>query len=249
MTDLLSTPIEYLKGVGPQRAATLQTELGIFSFRDILNHFPFRYQDRSVFHEIRDIHLVDNYLQLKGKITYIGEVGSGRHRKLTARFEDNSGTVELIWFQGIQWLKANLRVGETYLLFGKPKAYNQQWTMPHPELTKWGEQSTELGLQAMYPSTEKLNVKGLNAKGIGKIIQGLLPQIRNQIQEVLPDYLTEELHLISKEQAYFSIHAPKNEVEYKQARYRLKFEELFFLQLELLLRKEIRAKKMKGFIF
>jgi len=249
MTDLLSTPIEYLKGVGPQRAATLQTELGIFSFRDILNHFPFRYQDRSVFHEIRDIHLVDNYLQLKGKITYIGEVGSGRHRKLTARFEDNSGTVELIWFQGIQWLKANLRVGETYLLFGKPKAYNQQWTMPHPELTKWGEQSTELGLQAMYPSTEKLNVKGLNAKGIGKIIQGLLPQIRNQIQEVLPDYLTEELHLISKEQAYFSIHAPKNEVEYKQARYRLKFEELFFLQLELLLRKEIRSKKMKGFVF
>ena len=249
MTDLLSTPIEYLKGVGPQRSATLQTELGIFTFRDILNHFPFRYQDRSVFHEIRDIHLVDNYLQLKGKITYIGEVGTGRHRKLTARFEDNSGIVELIWFQGIQWLKANLRVGETYLLFGKPKAYNQQWTIPHPELTKWGEQSTDLGLQAMYPSTEKLNVKGLNAKGIGKIIQGLLPQIRNQIQEVLPDYLTEELHLISKEQAYFSIHAPKNEVEYKQARYRLKFEELFFLQLELLLRKEIRAKKMKGFIF
>ena len=249
MTDLLSTPIEYLKGVGPQRAATLQTELGIFSFRDILNHFPFRYQDRSVFHEIRDIHLVDNYLQLKGKITYFGEVGTGRHRKLTARFEDHSGTVDLIWFQGIQWVKANLRVGETYLLFGKPKAYNQQWTIPHPELTKWGEQSTELGLQAMYPSTEKLNVKGLNAKGIGKIIQGLLPQIRNQIPEVLPHYLTEELHLISKEQAYFSIHAPKNEVEYKQARYRLKFEELFFLQLELLLRKEIRAKKMKGFIF
>ena len=142
-----------------------------------------------------------------------------------------------------------MRVGETYLLFGKPKAYNQQWTIPHPELTKWGEQSTDLGLQAMYPSTEKLNVKGLNAKGIGKIIQGLLPQIRNQIQEVLPDYLTEELHLISKEQAYFSIHAPKNEVEYKQARYRLKFEELFFLQLELLLRKEIRSKKMKGFVF
>jgi ATP-dependent DNA helicase RecG len=249
MTDLLSTPIEYLKGVGPQRASTLQTELGIFSFRDILNHFPFRYQDRSVFHEIRDIHLVDNYLQLKGKITYIGEVGTGRHRKLTARFEDNSGTVDLIWFQGIQWLKANLRVGETYLLFGKPKAYNQQWTIPHPELTKWGEQSTELGLQAMYPSTEKLNAKGLNAKGIGKIIHGLLPQIKHQIPEVLPKYLTEELHLISKEQAYFSIHAPKNEVEFKQARYRLKFEELFFLQLELLLRKEIRAKKMKGFVF
>jgi ATP-dependent DNA helicase RecG len=249
MTDLLSTPVEYLKGVGPQRASTLQTELGIFSFRDILNHFPFRYQDRSVFHEIRDIHLVDNYLQLKGKITSIGEVGTGRHRKLTARFEDNSGTVDLIWFQGIQWLKANLRVGETYLLFGKPKAYNQQWTIPHPELTKWGEQSTELGLQAMYPSTEKLNAKGLNARGIGKIIQGLLPQIKHQIPEVLPNYLTEELHLISKEQAYFSIHAPKNEVEFKQARYRLKFEELFFLQLELLLRKEIRAKKMKGFVF
>jgi len=234
MTDLLSTPIEYLKGVGPQRAVSLQTELGIFSFRDILNHFPFRYQDRSVFHEIRDIHLVDNYLQLKGKIVFIGELGTGRHRKLTARFEDNSGTVDLIWFQGIQWVKSNLLVGETYLLFGKPKAYNQQWTIPHPELTKWGERSMELGLQAMYPSTEKLTVKGLNAKGIGKIIQGLLPQIRHQIPEVLPNYLTEELHLISKEQAYFSIHAPKNEGEYKQARYRLKFEELFFLQLELI---------------
>lgn len=249
MTDLLSTPIEFLKGVGPQRAASLQTELGVFTFRDLLNHFPFRYQDRSVFHEIRDIHLMDNYLQLKGKITQMGEIGTGRHRKLTARFEDHTGSVDLIWFQGIQWVKSNLLVGETYLLFGKPKAFNQQWTIPHPELTKWGEQSKELGLQAMYPSTEKLNTKGLHAKGIGKLIQTLLPQIKQHIPEVIPPYLIEELNLVSREQAYIQIHAPKNEVEFKQARYRLKFEELFFLQLELLLRKEIRAKKMKGFIF
>ncbi len=249
MTDLLSTPIEYLKGVGPQRAAALQSELGIFTFRDLLDHFPFRYQDRSVFHDIRDIHLVDNYLQLKGKITYVGESGTGRHRKLVARFEDQTGTVDLVWFQGIQWVKANLSMGNTYVLFGKPKVFNQQWTIPHPELTKWNEQTPELGLQAMYPSTEKLNVKGLHAKGIGKLIQGLLPQIKFQIPEILPAYLLEEHHLISSEQAYFQIHAPKNEVEFKQARYRLKFEELFFLQLELLLRKEIRSKKMKGFVF
>ena len=249
MTDLLSTPIEFLKGVGPQRAASLQTELGVFTFRDLLQHFPFRYQDRSVFHEVRDIPLVDNYLQLKGKITYIGEVGTGRHRKLSARFEDQSGNVELIWFQGIQYVKANIQVGQTYVLFGRPKAYQQQWTIPHPELTKWGEQSLELGLQAMYPSTEKLNTKGLHAKGIGKLIQTLLPQIKHQIPEVIPEYIKEELKLISLEQAYFQIHAPKNEIEFKQARYRLKFDELFFLQLELLLRKEIRAKKMKGFVF
>ena len=241
MTDLLSTPIEFLKGVGPQRAATLQTELGIYTFRDLLNHFPFRYQDRSVFHDIRDIHLVDNYLQLKGKITYIGETGTGRHRKLVARFEDQTGTVDLIWFQGIQWVKANLSIGVPYVLFGRPKVFNQQWTIPHPELSKWNEQSPELGLQAMYPSTEKLNVKGLHAKGIGKLIQTLLPQIKHQIPEILPDYIVAEHHLISCEQAYLHIHAPKNEVEYKQARYRLKFEELFFLQLELLLRKEIRS--------
>lgn len=249
MTDLLSTPIEFLKGVGPQRASSLQSELGVFTFRDLLQHFPFRYQDRSVFHEVRDIPLVDNYLQLKGKITYIGEVGTGRHRKLSARFEDQSGNVELIWFQGIQYVKANIQVGQTYVLFGRPKAYQQQWTIPHPELTKWGEQSLELGLQAMYPSTEKLNTKGLHAKGIGKLIQTLLPQIKHHIPEILPEYLREELKLISLEQAYFQIHAPKNEIEFKQARYRLKFDELFFLQLELLLRKEIRAKKMKGFVF
>ncbi|MFM6933952.1 MAG: ATP-dependent DNA helicase RecG [Flavobacteriales bacterium] len=249
MTELLSTPIEFLKGVGPQRASSLQSELGVFTFRDLLQHFPFRYQDRSVFHEVRDIPLVDNYLQLKGKITYIGEVGTGRHRKLSARFEDQSGNVELIWFQGIQYVKANIQVGQTYVLFGRPKAYQQQWTIPHPELTKWGEQSLELGLQAMYPSTEKLNTKGLHAKGIGKLIQTLLPQIKHHIPEILPEYLREELKLISLEQAYFQIHAPKNEIEFKQARYRLKFDELFFLQLELLLRKEIRAKKMKGFVF
>lgn len=249
MNTFLETPIEFLKGVGPLRAVLLQTELGIFTFKDLLEHYPFRYLDRSTYHLVAEAPYADNYVQLKGKITGIKEIGSGRHKKLLARFTDSSGSIDLVWFQGFQWIKPNLKTDVEYQIFGKPKMFVNSWNIPHPEMTVFSEVTNKTGLQAFYSSTEKLTSKGLHSKGIEKLIAALIPQIPNKIPETLPDWIIQENHLISKEQAIIGIHQPGSENQIRNAKFRLKFEELFFLQLEMLLRKQVTATKMKGFIF
>jgi ATP-dependent DNA helicase RecG len=249
MTEFLNTSIEYLKGVGPQRAQLLQSELGIFSFQDLLEHFPFRYLDRSTYHSVEEAPFVDNYVQLKGKITGLREIGTGRHKKLFAKFTDNTGSIDLVWFQGIQWIKPNLKPDIEYQIFGKPKLYVNQWNIPHPELAIYSEIRNKTGLQAFYPSTEKLTSKGLHSKGIEKLIGTLIPQIENKIPETLPEWIINEYHLLSRETAIRMIHQPNSEQDISRAKFRLKFEELFFLQLEMLLRKEVTSTKMKGFVF
>ncbi|MEN9700507.1 MAG: ATP-dependent helicase RecG [Bacteroidota bacterium] len=248
MNTLRSTSIEFLKGVGPQRATVLQQELGIFTFEDLLFHFPYRYQDRTVFHQISLLKPDENYVQLKGRFTHIGESGSGRHKKLIGRFSDGSGSIDLIWFQGTQWIKSSLNISDTYIVFGKPKFYQNNYTIPHPELSKWTPETERKGFQAFYPSTEKCQHKGLHSKGISKLIANLLPLVIPTVQESLPVALCQELHLMPAAEAFQEIHCPSSEIKLKQARYRLKFEELFFLQLELLLRKDIQAKKLKGHV-
>ncbi|MFY7943600.1 MAG: ATP-dependent DNA helicase RecG, partial [Crocinitomicaceae bacterium] len=198
MTEFLNTSIEYLKGVGPQRAQLLQSELGIFSFQDLLEHFPFRYLDRSTYHSVEEAPFADNYVQLKGKITGLREIGTGRHKKLFARFTDNTGSIDLVWFQGIQWIKPNLKPDIEYQIFGKPKLYVNQWNIPHPELAIYSEVRNKTGLQAFYPSTEKLTSKGLHSKGIEKLIGTLIPQIENKIPETLPEWIINEYHLLSR---------------------------------------------------
>jgi ATP-dependent DNA helicase RecG len=249
MTEFLNTSIEYLKGVGPQRAQLLQSELGIFSFQDLIEHFPFRYLDRSTYHSVEEAPFADNYVQLKGKITGLREIGTGRHKKLFARFTDNTGSIDLVWFQGIQWIKPNLKPDIEYQIFGKPKLYVNQWNIPHPELAIYSEVRNKTGLQAFYPSTEKLTSKGLHSKGIEKLIGTLIPQIENKIPETLPEWIINEYHLLSRETAIRMIHQPNSEQDISRAKFRLKFEELFFLQLEMLLRKEVTSTKMKGFVF
>jgi ATP-dependent DNA helicase RecG len=249
MTEFLNTSIEYLKGVGPQRAQLLQSELGIFSFQDLIEHFPFRYLDRSTYHSVEEAPFADNYVQLKGKITGLREIGTGRHKKLFARFTDNTGSIDLVWFQGIQWIKPNLKPDIAYQIFGKPKLYVNQWNIPHPELAIYSEVRNKTGLQAFYPSTEKLTSKGLHSKGIEKLIGTLIPQIENKIPETLPEWILNEYHLLSRETAIRMIHQPNSEQDISRAKFRLKFEELFFLQLEMLLRKEVTSTKMKGFVF
>ena len=249
MNTFLETPIEFLKGVGPQRAVLLQNELGIFTFKDLIEHYPFRYLDRSTYHTVAEAPYADNYVQLKGKITGIKEIGSGRHKKLLARFTDSSGSIDLVWFQGFQWIKPNLKPDVEYQIFGKPKMFVNSWNIPHPEMTIFSEVTNKTGLQAFYSSTEKLTSKGLHSKGIEKLIAALIPQIPNKIPETLPDWIIQENHLISKEQAIIGIHQPGSENQIRNAKFRLKFEELFFLQLEMLLRKQVTATKMKGFIF
>jgi ATP-dependent DNA helicase RecG len=249
MNDFLETSIEFLKGVGPQRAQILRSELGVFTFRDLLEHYPFRYLDRFTYHKVADAPYVDNYVQLKGKITSLREIGTGRHKKLFARFTDDSGSIDLIWFQGIQWIKPTIQLNLEYQIFGKPKMFVNNWNIPHPEMAIYSDVQNKTGLQAFYSSTEKLTAKGLHSKGIEKLIATLLPQLTLKIPETLPDWLIQENHLISKERALFAVHQPTSEQQIQLARIRLKFEELFFLQLEMLLRKQITATKMKGFVY
>jgi len=249
MNDFLETSIEFLKGVGPQRAQILRSELGVFTFRDLLEHYPFRYLDRFTYHKVADAPYVDNYVQLKGKITSLREIGTGRHKKLFARFTDDSGSIDLVWFQGIQWIKPTIQLNIEYQIFGKPKMFVNNWNIPHPEMAIYSDVQNKTGLQAFYSSTEKLTAKGLHSKGIEKLIATLLPQLTLKIPETLPDWLIQENHLISKERALFAVHQPTSEQQIQLARIRLKFEELFFLQLEMLLRKQITATKMKGFVY
>ena len=249
MQSLLDTPIEFLKGVGPQRAELLRTELRIYTFNDLLQHYPFRYLDRSTYHQIKDLPFVDNYVQIKGVIQSIKEIGTGRGKKMFARFSDETGSIDLVWFQGFQWIKPNLKLNTEYQVFGRAKVYGSSWNIPHPELTLLSEITNKSGLQAFYNSTEKLNAKGLHSKGIEKLVGALLPQLQGKLSENLPDWMIQEHNLISREAALFAIHLPDSEQIASKARFRLKFEELFFLQLEMLLRKENTGKKLKGYVF
>ena len=249
MNDFLLTPIEYLKGVGPQRASLLKQELAIFYFEDLLNHFPFRYVDRSYFCKISEIPFQENATQFKGIVTKITEGGKGRYKTLSVLVEDETGKIELIWFQGISWIKNALSIGNTYQIFGKAKVYNSSWKIAHPELGIWNPDITSKGFQPIYSTTEKLSSNGLGTKGLEKIISVLIDQIKGKIPEILSDQILEETKCVSFEDALVKVHTPKNEQEIKEALYRLKFNELFYLQLEMLLRKSHSHTKGKGYVF
>ncbi|MBL6667228.1 MAG: ATP-dependent DNA helicase RecG [Crocinitomicaceae bacterium] len=249
MNDLAATPIEYLKGVGPQKAQLLHKELGIKTYGDLLFHFPYRYVDRSSFTNINEIQYAENHVLLKGKIDQIRETGKGRYKKLSARFGDETGYIDLVWFQGGKWIKDSLKVNEVYHLFGKPKLYAEKWSIPHPEMTLASGQKARTGFFPLYPSTEKLGAKGLHSKGLEKLISLIIPQIGPAYPETLSSEICTENRLISKKQALIKIHQPNTQNEIQEARIRLKFEELFYLQLELLIRKKLSSSRHKGFIF
>ena len=247
---LLDTPIEYLKGVGPQKGETLRKQLGILRFSDLLQYYPFRYVDRSTYQKVSDVQNSEGYLQLKGSISQLKEVGKGRGKRLTAKFTDHSGSIELTWFKGGSWIKSNLKPNATYRLYGKPKKYGLKYSIAHPELEPIETiKGDELGLQPVYHSGEKLANSNLNSKGIHTLIKNLLPQIKHQILDYLPQWLISDLNLISRENAFYKIHSPANIKEAKQAQLRVKFDELFLLQLELLTRKKISYKKIQGYAF
>jgi ATP-dependent DNA helicase RecG len=249
VNEFLRTPIEYLKGVGPQRAELLRKELGIHTFEDLLFFFPFRYIDRSRYSSVKDLPFIDGYVQLKGRIYAINETGVGRTKKLVARFEDETGKIDLIWFQGIKWIKQSLKIGVDYQIFGKAKLYGSAWNIPHPEMTLMSEVTIRTGLQPVYSSTEKLTSIGLHSKGLEKLTAALVPQIKGRIHEVLPHDQIINFGLLGREEALCKIHLPQNEQDFQKARFRLKFEELMILQMELLLRKQINMTKSKGFVF
>lgn len=247
MSDLLTTPIEYLKGVGPKRGEILRKEAGIYNFGDLLEYYPFRYVDKSFIQKISEIPQADGPVLIQGKLLDIREKGFGRNKRLECDLEDDSGFVTLAWFQGAKWMKPKLKEGLQVTVYGKAKRYGSTFTIAHPEIEFPSDTpEEERGLQAVYHSGEKLTNLGFSSKGIEKIVKQLLPQIKNKIPENLPSWIIADLKLPSREDAIRLIHAPATYEEAQRARFRLKFEELFLLQLELLMRKLIAQKKIKG---
>ncbi len=249
MNTLLQTPIEYLKGVGPQRAQLLKKEARIFTYADLLHYYPFRYVDRSHFHKVNQLATLEGYAQLKGNIISVNEAATGRSKRLTAKFGDETGVIDLVWFKGANWIKKKLTPGVTLIVYGKAKKYGANWNISHPELEFELQTAGESKFQPVYRSGELLSAKGLNAKGFAKLTANLVPQIKGKIPENLPLTVLRKYGLISKEDALINIHLPSSTDLAKRAQFRLKFEELFFLQLELLMRKQIAAAKNVGYAF
>ncbi len=247
----LTDDIQFLKGVGPKRAELLNKELNIFTLNDLLHHFPFRYIDRTKFYKIREISENLPNIQARGIISNFKTKGSGRKTYLTAEFSDETGSIELIWFKGAKWIKQNLTSGKEYIVFGKPARYGRKINIAHPEIDKVEEFDKKLNssLQAVYPSTEKLTKNNVTSKVFRNIIGNLLQNLKSKIPETLPAYLVQKHKLLSYHEAIFNIHFPKNTETLKRALYRLKFEELFYIQLNILKIKFGRRLKYKGFIF
>lgn len=249
MNELLHTSIEFLKGVGPQRAALLRSELGIFTFVDLLYHFPFRYVDRSSYQQVKDVPFTDGFIQLKGQLINVQETGTGKSKRLVAKFQDETGIVDLMWFQGFKWILPSLKPNTIIQVFGKPKNYGSGWNIPHPEIIEWSNVNQELGWQPVYSSTEKLTAAGLHSRGLHKLINTLLQQLsQHTLPDALPSSIREEFRLPEFQRAIYSIHNPHDIPLAQQARTRFKLEELLNLQIELLLRKAITMQRTAGHV-
>jgi ATP-dependent DNA helicase RecG len=250
--NFFDSRIEYLKGVGPQRAEVLKKELEIATFNDLVHHYPFRYVDRTKFYKINEVNEQMPYIQLKGKIVKVTSVGVKRATILVAQFSDETGTIDLVWFRGIKWMREILKAGINYIVFGKPSLYQNKINIAHPEIEVATEASENINknLQPFYNTTEKSKVKGIDSRAILKLQRNLAEKISyHEIKETLPEYLIHELRLISLKEALTAIHFPPDSNGLRKAQFRLKFEELFYIQLKLLKLKLLRIEKYKGKIF
>lgn len=247
----LETPIEFLKGVGPQRAQVLQRELEVFTYGDLLMQFPFRYVDKSQLGKINTIDVESSYVVLRGLISNVHLSGTGRATRLSALFSDGTGTVELIWFQGVKWVQESIKPNVEYIVMGKPSMFNGHINIAHPELepVRSDETASRHPYIPVYSTTEKLKAKGLTSKGLSKLTEVLLAQSMGKIPEVLPLSVIQKYKLPSRESALKAIHFPANNTEIQLATQRMKFEELFFLQLDYQYAKYQRQQHAQGHIF
>ncbi|WP_375235313.1 ATP-dependent DNA helicase RecG [Winogradskyella sp.] len=251
MSINLQTPIDYLKGVGPNRADLLRSELGIKTYQDLINLFPNRYIDRTRYYKISELQRNNAEVQITGIITGFREVAQKRGKRLIAEFKDDTGTMELVWFRGQKWIRESLKIGKPYVIFGKTNWFSGKYSMPHPEIELQSEHENNLrsAMQAIYPSTEKLSNKGITNKVVSKIMQQLFLETKGRFYETLSDSIKGELKLLSKSDALFNVHFPKTPELLARAQFRLKFEELFYIQLQLILKNLIHKSKIKGFPF
>lgn len=249
---ILSNPIEYLKGVGPQRGELLRKEIGVHTFRDLLHYFPFRYVDRTKVEKIISLHMQMDYVQIRGKITRMEVIGDKRAKRLVANLRDETGEISLVWFQGWNWMEKTLQQNVSYLVFGKISVFNGYLQMSHPEMDLLTEEiaTGKPFLEPVYYTTEKLKARGLTAKAIGKLTKNLLEQLPpGEIPENIPSPVLQQYRLMDRSKAYFKIHLPAGEDDANQARRRLKFEELFLAQIRICRLKIRRQQLSHGFIF
>ena len=249
--DILNTSIEFLKGIGPNRAKLIKSELKISTFKDLLFQFPFRYIDKTSYHKIADIHSTNSEIQIIGKISDLKEVGSGYKKRLVAKFVDNTGCIELVWFKTTKWLIDSIKLNTNYIAYGKLNSFKGNYSIAHPELELYDEAKLKkrTKLNAVYPSSELLNKRGITNKVIIGLIQELLISVNKEIKENLPKYLMEKFKLLGRRESLIIIHKPRNLIELKRAVYRLKFEEIFYLQLRLIKKNINRKEKIKGYNF
>ncbi len=249
--NFLQTPITYLKGVGPHRAQILQSELGIGTYQDLLNLYPNRYIDKTQYYKIGQLQRNNADVQIVGKIIHLKTIEQKKGKRLTATFIDDTGEMELVWFRGQKWIRENLKLNTPYVIFGRCNWYNGKFSMPHPEMELLAEheKGLKIAMQPIYPSTEKLGNSGITNRVINKLQQQLFIETKGRFRETLSDRLVHELKLISKSEALFNIHFPKNQAFLAKAQFRLKFEELFYIQLQLISKKMLRKQKIRGFNF
>ncbi|WP_369049415.1 ATP-dependent DNA helicase RecG [Tenacibaculum sp. UWU-22] len=247
----LQQPITYIKGVSLARAELLYKELGIKTCSDLLHFFPFRYIDKTQFYTINQLRQNSSEVQIIGKIINLKTVPQKRGSRLVATFIDKTGTIELVWFRGVKWLKESLKINEPYVVYGKLNFYAGTFSMPHPEMELLKEHKLKIqsAIQPVYSSTEKLTNKNITNRVIRGFIEDLLVKVKDTITENFPEYFLKNYNLLAKKEALLNVHFPKNQSLVAKAQYRLKFEELFFIQLQLLRKKQLQKIKIKGFVF
>ena len=248
--DILSTKITYLTGVGPKRAEVLKEEIEVRTYLDLLHYFPFRYVDRSRFYAIREIRSDMPYIQLRGVLRNFSEVGEGRRKRLTATFSDGTGSIELVWFKGIKYIRDKLQEGRRYIVFGKPVFFASGYNIAHPEID--AEEKAERvagGLTPIYHTTERMKSMGLGSKQLQQLLYVLLNQVSATLTETLPPYILSSYGFVSYQEAIRQIHFPQGVAQLEAARTRLKFEELFYVQLHLIGSKLERKARFQGMVF
>ena len=250
MSELLKE-ITFLSGVGPKKAEQLNKELQIFTFEDLLYYFPYRYIDRTKFYTVGEINENLPYVQAKGIIRNFQTLGQARKQRLTADFTDQTGTIKLVWFKGVTWVKKNMKSGKEYIIFGKATRFGRNLNIAHPDVESVEDRNKQISssLEAMYHTSEKMKTRFLNSKTIFKLQKILFPLVKNDIRETLPAFLIQNIKLMPLKDALKNIHFPENAEKLQKAQFRLKFEELFYIQLNILKYQKNRKAKFKGFKF
>ncbi len=251
MLDILDQDIKYLTGVGPRRSEILSKELGINTYGDLLEYYPYKYVDRSRIYHISELSADMPFVQLKGKILSFEEFEMGRRKKrIVAHFTDGHGVCDLVWFNGSKYIYQQYQTNKEYIVFGKPGIFNGRYQLTHPDIDDADKlQLSEMGMQPYYVTTEKMKNSGLNSRAIEKLVRTLLTKLTVPLAETLPPFITERLRLISRDAAFRQVHYPKSTDEMQRARLRLKFEELFYVQLNILRYASDQRRKYRGYLF